>query len=330
MKINSKPLFTFLLLLGIAAKGYSQTGCGSSYAKGQKFHFTREDAPAITDIEGVGLLTPKELKVVQKQFDIDVNAGIRKGKQYKFDMVISDVQPGENGNIYEFEYATPSAKYHSYNVCSRDTLYGIRSLTGTPMMEGADTVGFFKLGIVQYPLKMAVGDVLPVTTDLNYTFPKNFDMSYKRQVLDYVLSTSSSRAYQGYVHTTTSITEFFKEFTMHLSYTIQFSAPTNTYRYVVGQEDILFGGKTYKAFKIALVLETRVDDVISNIEADEKLVKWTLDFTNNYIKKKANKAAGLRNTGFEWFVPELGAVVQSEILDGNGKSMYKSTLDGID
>lgn len=330
MTIRLKSAFAFLLLAALSANGYAQTGCGSSYAKGQKFHFVREDAPAITDIDGIGLLTPKELKAAQKQFDLDVNAGIRKGKQYKFDMVISDIQSGANGNIYEFEYATPSATYHSYNVCSRDTLYGIRSLTGTPMMEGKDTVGFFKLGIVQYPLKMAVGDVLPVTTDLNYTFPKNFDMSYKRQVLDYVLTSSSSRAYQGYVHTTTSITEFFKEITMHLSYTIQFSAPTNTYRYVVGQEDIQFGGKTYKAFKIALVLETRVNDVISNIEADDKLVKWTLEFTNNYIKKKANKAAGLRNTGYEWFVPELGAIVQSEILDGEGKSMYKSILSSID
>jgi hypothetical protein len=333
MRSISKLILPALLLNSICAVTiHAQTGCTVPYGKGQKFHYVREDAPNIlTAIPDYWKYKGKEKKAVDEQFKLDVASGKVKGKEYAFDMNIGDEQKGNNGYVHTFEYVTPAATYKSYVSCRQDTIYGIRSLTGYPMVGSAkDTVGFFKPGIVTYPKNMKVGDLLPVTTDLAYTFPQKMDLSYKRTVLDRVQTISSSQCSQGYCNVRTSTTSYFKEVTKNLNYNLQFSAPTLTYRHVVGEEEVTVGGKKYKAYKIEMLLETKLKDVISDVEADEKIMKYTLEFLNGYIKNKANKSPELKQHGNEWFVPELGTVVLSEIYDKDGNIQYKSILKSID
>lgn len=310
----------------------AQNPCKCTYQKGQTLHYTRTDSPdPLLEVPGYVMLKGKKLDAANKKFMEDVAAGKYKAKTYDFKMSVTDVINRSNGSITEVEYVNPQGKYYSYAVCSKDTLYGIKSKTGYPMVgSNKDTIGFYKPGITQYPVNMKVGDVLPATTDLAYTFPKEMDLSYKKKVVDHVISTSNTWQDRDYVYTQTSNTTFFKEVTKTLKYTLQFSAPTVTYRHVIGEGEIVVGGKTYKALKIEMSLETKVGDMITDVNADEMLMKWSLEFTNKFIVNKANKSEHLKNGGIEWFVPELSAVVAVETFTKDGIPLYKSQISKIE
>jgi hypothetical protein len=315
----------------VSQRSFSQNLCKIDFSKGQILHYTRTDSPdPIFEIPNYPILKGKKKQDAYDQFKADVASGKIKGKTVTFDMSISNVTKKTNGSITEFEFDAGSAKYYSYAACTKDTLYGIKNKHGVPLPgSNNDTVGFMIMGITQYPLNMKVGDVLPASTDLFYTFPKNYDMSYKKMILDKVISTTNTWEDRDYIYTQTSTQSYFKEVVMNLTYTLQFSAPTVTYRHVIAEDEVIVGGKTYKALKIELSLETKVEDIITNVNADELLVKWAYQFTNKFIVNKVNKSEHLKNGGFEWFVPELGIITTTEIFNNTGDPLYKTHITSI-
>jgi hypothetical protein len=328
-----KLFFNVFICSLFTVTAIAQSNC-VNLKTGQKLHYTRQDAPSIMDIENVGLLTPKELVPVQKKFDEDVKAGRRKGKEIKFDGVIGESVSGNNSSLIEIQFITGTYKISSYVICQNDTIYGIKNKTGaTPMMDPEGNIeGFIKPGIVKYPRNMKVGDVLPLTVDYTAMLPKKMDFSYKKTVLDYVEKTSIVSSKE--VHNIPEIRiedkakPYFKEITVNSKATFQITPSTITYRTVESEENVVVGGKTYKALKIATLLDTKVSDVLKDIETDAFEHKLLFAFINNYVNKKTDKT--LRQNGNEWFVPELGIVVIAEVLNAEGKPVYKSILNSIE
>ncbi len=302
----------------------SQTACKIALKKGQKLNYTSETAPNVMDhVTDFYYLSKSKQKKAKEAFDIDVAAGKIKGKSYDFYMTVSDVKPIPGGAMYEVEYVMMGTKYYSYNVCKNDTIIGVKSKSGYYMVnEKKDTIGFTIPGITTYPTGMKVGDVLPIATDLAYTFPKNIDLPQKRMVLDHMTSYETKDYY--------ITTKYFKEITTHITFTVNFSAPTITYRTVESEEEITFNGKTYKALKIALMLETKVEDMVTNVNADDLLTQWLIEFTNRQITKNVNKHKDLKHSGYEWYIPELGIIVNTELYDGDGKWSNKARLLSVE
>jgi hypothetical protein len=323
---------SILLWSGIFMKCDAQYHCGASFTKGQKFHYSRVDKPDILlTTSGYQQMSKKEKKNADEIFRLGVESGSIKGKNYDFDMTISDIKTGKNGTIYEFEYATPTAKYYSYIACSNDTLYAIRQNKPTASVtSNHDTIGFYSPGIAQYPLTMKVGDLLPVSVDLAYTFPKDVDLTTKRKVMDHVETNTYARESQGYIYTTSSTTAYYKEITQKLTYTLNFNTSTNTYRHVIAEDTIKLGGKSYKAFKIELIFETRVDNSVTNVNADNVFSKWSLNMMEHILNNNINKSPELRMTGYEWFVPEIGVIAKSQMLDKDGSTMYFAILNSVE
>jgi hypothetical protein len=320
--MNLKLLPVLLVSFAIT-NTQAQNLCNLPYKKGTKINFNGENSPHVLDYEPkFYYLKKKEQDKVREQFNAEVATGKIKGKTYDFFLTCTDAKNLPDGNMYEFEYVIPGAKYYTYSVCRNDTLTGIKSKTGSfSVNSSGDTIGYALPGTTTYPLKMKVGDVLPVATDLNFTFPTDMEIRYKRQILDHVTNYETSDYYVSI--------KYFKEVTRKVNYTLQFSAPTVTYRYVEGEEQMTINGKSYKAFRIQLVLQTKVEDMITNVTADDILTKWAVQFSNRMISTGINKNADLKLNGHEWFVPELGGVVKTEIFNADGSPQIKTRLTSI-
>jgi hypothetical protein len=331
-----KPFYLFAITLGISAfvatnQSYSQTSCKSSLSKGQVIHYIRTDSPdPLMEVPNWPILKGKKKELAYEQFKADVASGKLKGKTYPFDMTISNVESRSNGSIVEFTFMSGTTAYKSYTVCSNDTLFGVRNKNGVPLMgDKNDTVGFMIMGISQYPMNLKVGDVLPAVTDLFYTFPEKVDASYKKTIIEYVLNHTNTWSDANYVYTQPVYDAYCREVTMKLNYTLQFSAPTVTYRHVVAEDEVTVNGKSYKAFKIELSMEAKMQDIISDVNADELLVKWSYDFTNKYIVNKVNKSEHLKHGGYEWFVPELGLITTMQIVNDSNDPLYTTHITGF-
>lgn len=325
-------LFAFSVsAISTITKLHSQN-CKNSLNKGQTVHYIRTDSPdPLMEVPNWPILKGKKKELAYEQFKADVASGKIKGKTYPFDMTISNVENKNNGRIVEFEFKSGTTVYKSYTVCANDTLFGIRNKNGLPLTgDKDDTVGFMILGISQYPMNLKVGDVLPAVTDLFYTFPEKVDASYKKQIIDHVVKHTNTWSDANYVYTQTTTETYYKDVTMKLNYTLQFSAPTITYRHVIAEDEVEVNGKKYKAFKIELSLETKMQDIISDVNADEKLVEWCYEFTNKYIVNKVNKSEHLKHGGYEWFVPELGLITTMQILNDSNDPLYTTHITGIE
>jgi hypothetical protein len=78
------------------------------------------------------------------------------------------------------------------------------------------------------------------------------------------------------------------------------------------------------------MLETKVEDMVTNVNADDMLTQWLMEFTNRQITKNVNKHKDLKHSGYEWYIPELGLIVKTELYDGDGKWSNKAKLLSVE
>lgn len=235
----------------------------------------------------------------------------------------------KDADEYAIGYTVSGKTYYSYLVCHDDTIFQWRN-RGPILIGPEDNPYAIALqGAQALPMKMKVGDVLPLFDDISVAFPTQRDYKVDINVFDGWGSKSST--YWGYGTDSrtgesgvgswdvTTPVALYKKLRVDIREKASVSGHSIHYMnaVVTGEEEMTVSGIKYKAFVIESEVWTKqkVDVTYESayqqaIDQQEMLGKMVDKFTNRLMVRKqfTNKQGYMVMYSKEWFVPSIGVV----------------------
>ncbi len=307
--------FTFCMQAVLA-----QTCTDVLLKKGTVLTYESESAPQqIKDLAYIKS-NKKEQEKADAEFALKVANGELKGNVSTFTTSVDDVTEQDGSRLYllntvKWGQSTIMKIWCSNNIITIAPAKDSTQVKATTAQGNVITTTLN--GYNKIPLTLKQGDTIPGYQNVSYISPLEFPIPI------YIVRTEKDLSGDTWLIQEKKMSNFVASSTSVSKY---------SNRQVVGSEDLVIDGVSYKAFLIHNELYSKSS---LNTSSKSMMTELYAKAQRSRIEKKIQKAAGNPPDGFlaavtyEWFVPALGLIAKTEVYDATGRLLATQRLKSI-